>query len=78
MEFSVNKYGNNAFRGKKLKILVLDEDDWLKSVDEERNLGVLISKNLQFSKQYLTAKNNINLMLVIINRRVLYKSIEVI
>ena len=53
-------------------------DGWLKSLNEERDLGVLISKDLKFSKQYLLAKTKANLMLVIINRRVLYKFVEVI
>ena len=50
----------------------------VKSVKEERGLGVLMFKDLKFSKQYLLAKNKANLMLGIINRRVSYKSAEVI
>ena len=50
----------------------------VKSVDEERALRVLISKDLKFSKQRLLLKNKANLMLVIINRGVSYKSAEVI
>ena len=38
-------------------------DGWVKSVDEERDLGVLMSKDLKFSKQYLLGKNKDNLML---------------
>ena len=53
-------------------------DGWVKSVDEERDLGVLISKDLKFSKQCLLEKNKANLMLGIINRGVSYKSAEVI
>ena len=45
---------------------------YFKSIDEERDLGVLISKDLKFSKQCLMAKNKANLMLGIINRGVLY------
>ena len=37
-------------------------DGWVKSVDEERDLEVLMSKDLKFSKQYLMAKNKANLM----------------
>ena len=53
-------------------------DGWIKSVDEERYLGVLISKDLKFSIHSLLAKNKANLMLGIINRGVSYKSVEVI
>ena len=53
-------------------------DGWVKSVDEERDLGVLMFMGLKFSKQCLLAKNEANLMLGIINRGVSYKSNEVI
>ena len=53
-------------------------DGWVKSVDEERDLGVIMSTNLKFSKQYLLAKNKAKIMLGIINRRVSYTSAEVI
>ena len=53
-------------------------DCWFKSVDEERDLGVLISKDLKFSKKCLLAKNKGRLMLAIINRGISYKSAEVI
>ena len=53
-------------------------DGWVKSVDEERDLGVLMSKDLKFSKQCLLAKNKANLMLGIISTGVSYKSSEVI
>ena len=42
-------------------------DDRVKSVDEERDLEVLIFKDLKFSKRCLLAKNEGNLMLGIIN-----------
>ena len=51
-------------------------DGWVKSVDEERDLEVLISKDLKFSKQCLLANNKAKLILVIINRGILYKSAE--
>ena len=50
----------------------------VKSVNKERDLGVLICEDVKFSKQCLTAKNKANLMLGIINRGVSYKSSEVI
>ena len=53
-------------------------DGWVKSIDNERNFGVLISKGLKFSKQCLMAKNKPNLILVIVNRGESYKSAEVI
>ena len=52
-------------------------DGWVKSVDEERNLGVIISKDLTFSKQCLLAKNKTYLLLGMINRGGSYKSAEV-
>ena len=54
------------------------KDGWVKSIDEERDLGVLLSKDLKFSKQCLLAKNKAYLMLGISNIGVLYKSAEVI
>ena len=32
-------------------------DGWVKSVDVERDLGMLMSKDLKFSKKLLLAKN---------------------
>ena len=53
-------------------------DGWIKSVGEERDLGVLMSTDLKFLKQCLLAKNKANLILGITNRRISYKSAEVI
>ena len=53
-------------------------DGWVKSVDEEKDLGALMAKDLKFSKQRLLAKNKGNLRLGITNRGVSYKSAEVI
>ena len=53
-------------------------DGWVKSVDEERDHGVLMFEDLKLSKQCLLAKNKANLMLGIINREVSWKSAEVI
>ena len=44
---------------------------WVKSVEEERNLGDLISKDLKLWKQCLIVKNKANLMLGIINKGVI-------
>ena len=67
MDFNINKCG----------IMYIGKRNWV-SVDEEKDLGVLMSKDFKFSKQCLLAKNNANLMLGIINREVSYKSAEVI
>ena len=53
-------------------------DGWVKSVDEERDLVVLMFTDFMFSKQCLLGKNKANLMLCIINRGLSYKSAEVI
>ena len=52
-------------------------DGWVKSIDKERDLEVLISKHFKFSRQCLVAKNKANSMLGIINRGASYKSSEV-
>ena len=46
-------------------------DGWVKSVDEERDVGVLMSKDFKFSKYCILVKNKGNLMLGIINRSIL-------
>ena len=53
-------------------------DGWVKSIDEERDIGVLISKDLKISQQSLKSNYKANLMLGIIKRGVPYKSAEVI
>ena len=68
---------SNAYWENKFRFPVPDEW-WVRSADEERDLGVLIPRDLKFSKQCLLAKNKANLMLGIINRGVSYKSTEVI
>ena len=46
-------------------------DDWVKSIDEERDFGVIISKDLKFSRQYLMTKNKVNSLLGIKNRSII-------
>ena len=70
MDFNVNKCGIMYIRKRNLKFQYQSNDGWVKSVDEERDLGVLMSKDLKFSKQCLLAKNKANLMFGIINRGV--------
>ena len=52
--------------------------EWLQSVDQEKDLGVIISSNLKVADQCLEARNRANKLLAIINRNVVYKSKEVI
>ena len=35
-------------------------DGWVKSVNEERDLGILMSKDLKFSRQFLITKIKLN------------------
>ena len=75
MEFNVNKCGIMHIGKKNLKFQYQMNDGWVKSVDEEWDLGVLMSKDLKSSKQYLFAKNKANLMLGIISRGVFRRSV---
>ena len=68
MDFNVNKCGVVHIGKRKLEFKYQMYNGWIKSVEEERDLGVLMSRDLKFSKQYLLAKNKVNLMLGIINR----------
>ena len=52
-------------------------DGQVKSINEERDLGVILSKDFKFSRQCLMAKNKANSILGIINRES-YKFSEVI
>ena len=78
MDFSINKCGVIHKRNINLEFQYQMNDDWVKSVDEERDLRVLMSKDLNFSKQCLLPKHKANLMLDIINRGILYESADVI
>ena len=51
-------------------------DGWVQSIDEKRDLEVLISKDLKFSRQCLMAKSKANSMLGIIKREISFKSSE--
>ena len=48
--------------------------DWLKPVDQVKDLGVIISSNLKVGDQCLEATNRVNKMWGIINSNVVYKS----
>ena len=54
------------------------DGQWLNQVEEEKDLGVVFSKDLKSSKQCIEAKNKAMKMLGLINRNVAYKSKEVI
>ena len=56
MDFNVNKCGIMNIGKINLEFQYEINDGWVKSVDEERDLWVLISKDLEFSKQCLWAK----------------------
>ena len=49
MNFNVNK-SEVMHIGKKIEFQYQMNDGWVKSVDEERDFGVLMSKDLKFSK----------------------------
>ena len=53
MDFNVNKCGVMHIGKRNLEFQYQMNDGWVKSVDEERDLGVLMSKDLKFSKQCL-------------------------
>ena len=56
MDFNLNKCGVMHIGKRNLVFQYQMNDGWVKSVDEERNLGVSMSKDLKFSKQCLVAK----------------------
>ena len=58
-DFNVNKCGVMRIGKRNLEFQYQMNDGWAKSVDEERDLGVLISKDLKFLKQCLLAKNKL-------------------
>ena len=76
------------FNSKKCKVLHLGYSnkefkydvncEWFKSLDQEKDLGVVISSNLKVADQCLEARNRANKMPGIINRNVVYKKKEVI
>ena len=78
MKFNVNKCGVMHIGKRNLECKYHMNDGWVKSTNEERDLGVLISKGLKFSRQCLMAKNKGNSILRIINRGVSYKYSKVI
>ena len=78
MDFNVNMCGVIHIGKRNLEFQYQLNDGWVKSVDVERDLGVLMSKDLKYSKQCLLAKNKANLLLGTISRIVSYKSAEVI
>ena len=78
MDFNVNSCRVMHIGKRNLEFKNQMNNCWVKLVDEKRDLGTLMSKDLKFSKQCQMAKNKANLILGIINRGVSYKSVEVI
>ena len=78
MEFNVNKYGVMHIENRNSEFYCQMNNGQVKSVDEGRDPGVLISRDLKFLKQCLLSSNKGNLILYVINREVSYKSAEVI
>ena len=78
MEFNINNCGILHIGKRNLEFQYQMNDGWVKAVDEERDLGMILSKVLELPEQCLWAKNKPNLMLGIINRGVSYKSDEII
>ena len=56
MDFNVNKFGVMHIGKRILEFQYQINDDWNKSNDEKRDLGVLLSKDLKFLKQCVLAK----------------------
>ena len=77
MEFNVNKCGAMHIGKRNLEFQNQINEGSVKSVDERKNLGVLISKDFKFLK-HLLVKSKGNLMLGIINKGVSYKYAELI
>ena len=48
MEYNIYKYGVKQIRKRNLKFQYQMKDGWIKSLDEERDLGAIISKGLKF------------------------------
>ena len=67
MDCNVNKYGIIRLGKRNLEFQYQMNDGWVKSIDEKRDLGALMSKDLKLLKQCLLTKNKANLMLGIIN-----------
>ena len=78
MKFNVNWYVMTHMGKRNLEFHHQMSDGWVKPMDEERDLEVLISKYLEFSSQYLMTIYKANSLLGIINKGVSYKSFEVI
>ena len=63
MDFNVSKCVLMHIGKRNLEIQYQMNDGWVKSVDEEKDLGMLMSKDLKFSKYCLLANNKANLIL---------------
>ena len=78
MEFNIGKCKVMHIGHGNLKFGYTMNGQWLEECDYEKDLGVLIDKNLKSSRQVLGARNKANRMLGFIARNVTYKSKEVV
>ena len=69
MDFNVDKCGVMHTGRRNFEFQYQMNDGWIKSIDEEKDLRVIISKGLKFLRQYLMAKNKANSILGIINKK---------
>ena len=77
MEFNYSKCKVMHVGHKNIEFSYSMDGQWINDVDEEKDLGVIISKDLKASRQCLAARNKAMKMLRLINRNVSYKSKEV-
>ena len=78
MEFNVNKCKVLHMGGHNMEFSYGLGENWLQVAEEEKDLGIIISRDAKVSKQCVQARNKANRMLGVINRNVSYKSKEVI
>ena len=78
MNFNVKKCKIIHIGSKNINFNYEINNDWLPIVDQENDLGVIVSSDLKNSAQCISAKNKANKMLGIINRGISYKSEDVI
>ena len=78
MEFNVGKCKVMHIGNNNLKFGYLMNGEWLDECEYEKDLGVIVDRNLKSGRQVLEARNKANRMLGFIARNVSYKSKEVI
>ena len=78
MEFNNNKCKVLHIGRKNKNFNYEMEGTWLENCEKERDLGVVVDRELKFLDQCLEARNRANRMLGFIKRNVTYKSKEVV